>query len=111
MIRRPEMVGLDGGAAPSTAPARLLAVSDDETLAGRARAARERDGLVVHIEAAGTAAAEVAGIYARRPTVVRVRRAAGRPGLEDLLEWARRDVPGAPVLVVLPPVRADDLGR
>src|SRR3954449_9516661 len=98
MIRRPEMVGLDGGAAPSAATARLLVVSDDETLAGRAKAALERDGLVVHMEARGAAAWGGAATSARRPTLVPLRRAAGRPGLEDLLEWARRDVSGAPVL-------------
>jgi DNA-binding NarL/FixJ family response regulator len=111
MIRRPDMVGLDGGPAPGPATARLLVISDDETLAGRAQGVLERDGLVVHIEGAGPDAAAVVGFYARRPTLVLVRRAAGRPGLEDVLEWARRDVPGVPVLVVLPPVRVEDLGR
>jgi DNA-binding NarL/FixJ family response regulator len=110
MIGRHRMVGLDGGRAPLPAAARLVVVSDDETLAGRAAAILERDGLVVHVEAAGADVAQVQG-HGRRPTLVLARRAADRPGLDRVLEWARRELAGVPVLVVLPPVRPDDLGR
>lgn len=104
------MVSLDGGLAPRPAAARLVVVSDDETLAGRAAAILERDGLVVHVEAAGADVGAVDG-HGRRPTLLLARRAPGGARIEEVLDWARRELPGVPVLVVLAPVRQDDLGR
>jgi DNA-binding NarL/FixJ family response regulator len=80
---------------------RLAVISDDETLAGRATGLLERDGLVVRLEAAGP---DISAIehFNRLPTLLIVRRAADQPGLDHILRWARRRLPHAIVIVVLP---------
>jgi DNA-binding NarL/FixJ family response regulator len=70
----------------STASVRLAVISDDQTLLGRVKGALERDGLVVDV-------AE------RRPAVIVV---GGRDDVEQLVRRARRRVPEAAVIVVLP---------
>jgi DNA-binding NarL/FixJ family response regulator len=80
---------------------RLAVISDDETLAGRATGLLERDGLVVRLEANGPDISAIDG-FDRRPSLLIVRRAADHPGLDHILRWARRRLPQAIVIVVLP---------
>jgi DNA-binding NarL/FixJ family response regulator len=80
---------------------RLAVISDDETLARRATGLLERDGLVVRLEAAGPDLSAIEH-FDRRPTLLIVRRATDQPGLDHILRWARRRLPQAIVIVVLP---------
>jgi DNA-binding NarL/FixJ family response regulator len=82
------------------ATTRLAVLSDDETLAARAAATLERDGLVVRVEAAGSDLADVER-FGRRPNLMLVR-SGDRPTVEAALRWARRRLPAAVVVVVLP---------
>jgi DNA-binding NarL/FixJ family response regulator len=87
--------------APRLVSVRLAVISDDETLAGRARAILERDGLIVSVEASGRDVRAVER-FVRRPSLVLVRRAGDRPGLEAALRWTGRRLPDAIAVVLLP---------
>jgi DNA-binding NarL/FixJ family response regulator len=88
----------------------IAAISDDETLARRAAAILEREGMIVTI--AGTAP-EVSGLEGLEqvPDLVLLRRAANRPGLEHALLWTRQKFRNAARIVVLPIPSAVHAGR
>jgi DNA-binding NarL/FixJ family response regulator len=82
---------------------RLAVVSDDETLAARVMVALERDGLMV-----GLAALEAAE---RPPTLVIVGYLADDGGAEHAVRRARRQLPHAAVIVILPGSGHSDAAR
>jgi DNA-binding NarL/FixJ family response regulator len=88
----------------------LAVVSDDEMLAPRAVELLERDGLVVRLAAAGPDVYAIEGSESA-PDLVIVRRATDQPGLEQVLQWLRRELPAASVVVVLPSRKGAQVGR
>jgi DNA-binding NarL/FixJ family response regulator len=96
---------------PTARPAgvTLAAISDDETLARRAAATLEREGLIVTLEAAGPDVSALERLE-RWPDLVLVRRAPTRPGLERILLWTRQRLAGSARIVVLPSPDAVRLG-
>jgi DNA-binding NarL/FixJ family response regulator len=95
--------------APRLVSVRLAVISNDETLAGRARAILERDGLIVSVEASGSDLRAVER-FVRRPSVVLVRLAGDRPALEAALRWTRRRLPDAIAVVLLPATGGAEAG-
>jgi DNA-binding NarL/FixJ family response regulator len=97
-------------ASTSAGIVRLAVISDDETLAERVIAALERDGLAVRLEAADHEVSALAAAT-RRPTVVVVGHQADRAGAEQVVRRARRRLPEAALIVVLPGSGQGDAAR
>jgi DNA-binding NarL/FixJ family response regulator len=105
-LRSAELWGLP---APRTGSYSLAVISDDDTLADRATAALEREGLHVRVVAAG-AGAETLDDLDRRPTLVVIRCPHDRRSLERNLRHAERRAVGAVVVVVIPADERADVG-
>jgi DNA-binding NarL/FixJ family response regulator len=95
--------------APQTGIYTLAVVSDDETLAGRATALLEREGLQIRLEANG-AGIEALEAVERRTTLVIVRCPHDRRMLDRVLRCCERRMPGAIVVVVIATGDRLDLG-
>ena len=109
MQRAPGSAALWDAGARTHVGWRLAVLSDDVALASRAAEALERDGLIVTLEAVGrdVSAIEAAG---RRPTMLIVQAHGEEREIERTLEWARKRLAGAVVLVVLPRAERFDVG-
>jgi DNA-binding NarL/FixJ family response regulator len=84
---------------------RLTVISDVAALGDAAAAALERDGFAVTRQDLAGRADPL-----RRPSIAIVRRAGDQRGLVQLIQNVRRRVPGALVVVALPPGKRPDVG-
>jgi DNA-binding NarL/FixJ family response regulator len=93
-----------------TAGYTIAAISDDETLARRAAAIFEREGMIVSVAAIGPDVSALESLE-EMPDLVLLRRAANRPGLEHLLLWTRQRFRTSARIAVLPIPGAVHVGR
>jgi DNA-binding NarL/FixJ family response regulator len=104
--RAAELWGLP---APGAGAYTLAVVSDDETLAQRATALLEHEGLQIRLEANGRGVETLERVE-RRPTLVIVRCPHDRRMLDRTLRCCERSLPGAVVVVVIATGDRLDLG-
>jgi DNA-binding NarL/FixJ family response regulator len=108
-MRRTRTAELRGLPAAHTTSYVLAVISDDDTLAERAIAALEREGLQIRLEAEGTGPETLENMD-RRPTLVIIRCANDRRTLERIVRRTSQALPGTIVVVTIPSADRPDVG-